>query len=79
MIIHIITRLTTTSANNFSFAFLASYGIDLFVIEIILIVVKIVTLPDIEQKIRSKDTPIIYNLLFFMLSVGTSGARGGFF
>jgi hypothetical protein len=78
-ILSIAGEMEVELANNFAFAFLASYLLDLFIIEIILILIKIVAFPEVEKKVRQKDSPIIFNLLYFMMAVGTSGARNGFF
>lgn len=71
--------MTLAAANNLMLTFLASYMGDLFIIEIGLIIVRIIFFPEIEKKINEGDSPAIYNLLYFILSIGTSGVRGGFF
>lgn len=60
--------------------FMASYLGDLFVVETVLIILRILFFPDIEKKVMDEeDSPAVFNLLYFLLSVGTSGTRGGFF
>jgi hypothetical protein len=71
--------MTLEKANAFGMAVLGSYMIDLFAIEIMLIIIRILVFPDIEKKVKQRNAPVIYNLLYFLLSVGTTGSRGGFF
>jgi hypothetical protein len=79
VILSIAGEMEKAKANLLASSFLASYLIDLFIIEPFLIVIKILFLPGVEKKIREKDSPIIYNLLFFMLTVSTAGTKNGFF
>jgi hypothetical protein len=72
--------MTLELANTFAVTFMCSYFGDLFVIELILIILRILFFPEIERRVKEEeDPPVIFNLLYFFFALGTSGTRGGFF
>ena len=61
--------MTESGANTLATVFLISYLVDFFVIEIISLTVKIMFFSDIEKKVKDKDSPTFYHLLYFFMAV----------
>lgn len=78
-ILSIAGTMQLEKANGFMAAFLFSYLGDLFVIEIILIAIKIIIFPEVEKRVNQKESNIIFNLIYFFIIPGSVGMRNGFF
>jgi hypothetical protein len=68
-----------TTANNLATAIIVAYLADIFIIEIISLTIKIIAFPEVQKKVKDKDAPTFYHLLLFMMAVGSSGSKNGFF